>query len=113
LAEARTELEAGEVASTETLERWGRYLQQRAAWREESERRCDAQRLALHTDGLECGDVGGEPDVRQRGPTTSTALDDRALDDRARDLMKSLARRDLELGRLAVWLQKAEAWRHL
>ncbi len=117
LAEARTELEAGEVASTETLERWGHYLQQRAAWREESERRCDATRqalhLALHTDGLKCGDVGGEPDVRQRGPTTSTALDGRALDGRARDLMKSLVRRDLELGRLAVWLQKAEAWLHL
>src|SRR5690606_22544944 len=44
LAEARTELGASEVGSAEAVERWGSYLAQLAAWRDEAERRCDAER---------------------------------------------------------------------
>src|SRR5690606_39253597 len=69
LAEARTELEASEVGSAEAVERWGSYVAQLAAWRDEAERRCDVQRRALGDRAL--GDVAhgggatpaGEPPV--------------------------------------------------
>jgi len=47
---------------------------------------------------------GGEPDVRRAA---------RDRDVRVQELVRGLARRDLDLGALATWLQRAEAWRRL
>lgn len=104
LAEARVELEAKDRGTDATVLRWGAYVEQLAEWREESERRCDQQRR-----GLQRVEVGTE-DTAEGAASGESALE---LDARVCALAADLLRRDLELGRLATWLQRAEAWRRL
>src|SRR5690606_35275714 len=97
------------------IERWGRYVAQLAEWREESERRCEVQRAALEAVGGVADDDSGvdaaaQPDICR--PPAEGPIE-RRLDARVRELTAALTRRDLELGRLAEWLQKADAWRRL
>ncbi len=108
LAEARVELEAEDCGTGEALVRWGKYVEQLATWREESERRCDGQRRQLDAVRVEAP-AGGEGS-RVLG---SGVLGGPVLDERVRELTAALTCRELELGRLAEWLQRAEAWRRL
>ncbi len=114
LAEARTELEGDAPLDEEAVERWGAYVEMLEEWREESERRCDEQRSQLvGVGGYACVSSAGAMRSDVERSDVERSDDPAELDSEVRRLAARLARRDLELGRLADWLQRAEAWRRL
>lgn len=83
---------------------------QRAEWRAEAERRCEA---SFHRPEIGAGEGPGEgADEGAPGPA-SDAMAPEVLDARIRELARELARREVELGRLAHRLDEAGGWRAL